>query len=245
MREGPASASTKEGNPAPMAVDRAVPSLHPDAPRNCRQELSEAPCPAEDVRPAEGPSTHGDTTTTPSPVPDRPGIKTPDDYVLALVKYQGEHKYVRSVEMVRDFHRRITDPSSALAKQTHALRSHLGPNGEKTPQFDEGKERLPQVLPAVNAPVYTPVGKDARRVPHRHLRLRHRRRRPGLGRHPEGDPGAAPVAPLRRLRLDGAPPAGPDNHHTGQPRTVPQSRGTPGLPARPVSCEHNKVVNEH
>ena len=52
--------------------------------------------------------------------------------------------------------------------------------------------------------------------PHRHPRLRHRRRRPGLGRHPEGDPGAAPVAPLRRLRLDGAPPAGPDNYHTGQ-----------------------------
>ena len=57
------------------------------------------------------------------------------------------------------FHDWITNPRLPLAKKTSAIRRLLTPDGKKTPVFRGTKKRtqLPSVLPAVHAPVRTPV----------------------------------------------------------------------------------------
>ena len=86
---------------------------------------------------------------------------TPDDFTLVHVKYakgpDGKRiKIAGQGETIREFHQWITDPDGRLAKQTAATRKHLS-DGQKTPKFNRAKGQHPQVLPAVNSPVDTPV----------------------------------------------------------------------------------------
>ena len=87
--------------------------------------------------------------------------RTPDDYRLSVVEYVGRgqerHKVISRTETIREYHARVVAPDTPLARRTASTRNLLGPNGEKTPAFDTAKLKLPQVVPAVDAPQGTPV----------------------------------------------------------------------------------------
>ncbi len=93
--------------------------------------------------------------------PNDPVARTPDDYRLAVVEYVGQgqeiHKAISHTETIREYHARVVAPNTPLARQTASARKHLGLDGEKTSAFDKAKRTLPQALPAVEAPLGTPV----------------------------------------------------------------------------------------
>ena len=83
---------------------------------------------------------------------------TPQDFTLVRVKAVGKHMFVQQPLTVDRFHDWITNPGLPLAEKTSAIRRFLTPDGKKTPPFNTKKRKLlPSVLPAVHAPVGTPV----------------------------------------------------------------------------------------
>ena len=87
--------------------------------------------------------------------------RTPDDYPLSVVEYVGQgqerHKVISRTETISKYHARVVAPDTPLARRTASTRNLLSPEGKKTPQFDQAKLKLPQVVPAVDAPRGTPV----------------------------------------------------------------------------------------
>ena len=103
---------------------------------------------------------HADQDVQAPAPPDSPELadtRTSADFLIARVMLAGGSKVVKQAITVAAFHAWVVDPQHPLARQTATARRHLGPGGQKTREFDEAKKRLPEVVPAANAPANTPI----------------------------------------------------------------------------------------